>query len=42
MDALDAIYRLSQVPTVFGWALMTGGIAALAFLAGLRTGMKSP
>lgn len=42
MDALDAIYRLSQVPTVYGWALMTGGIAALAYLAGIRTGRNNP
>jgi len=42
MDVVDAVYRLSQVPTLLGWALMTGGIAALAYLAGLRTGRKRP
>jgi hypothetical protein len=40
VDALDAIYRLSQVPTILGWALMTGGIAALTFLAGLIAGRR--
>lgn len=36
MDLFEVAYRLSQVPAWVGWANITGGLCALAFLAGIR------
>lgn len=35
-DLFEVAWHLAQVPTVYGWGLLTGGLCALSWLAGSR------